>query len=221
MGFILTVIILFGIALFLILKFGNFNKSKFKGREEVLQVVFTDSEEKIKLLGIIPKRKTMLYRDTMPIGKCYKVTTVPFSVVNKKEVEDDETGEKKIKKELVNGTMYLFEVRQGLLSFLGIGVNIFLINSEYVEHLSDGYRIKREVDIDRWGSKFWYSKDAITSKEVENIVWKSNYIDTLGLVKDFPERLINFDPNTAKQSKAIQEEYKGQKDLKQGRIVRE
>jgi hypothetical protein len=217
---ILIFLVVFGIIAFALMKLGVFKKVQFKGREEVQQIVFTDSAEKIKMLGITPKRKTMLYRDVMPIGRIYKMMLIPYSVVTKEKTDDQVTGEIKYKKIVITGEMFMFETRQGFWSFLGFGKTIFFINEKFVEHLSDGYKISRDIDLERWGQSFWYSKDVITAIQTENIVWKSNYTDILGLVKEFPEKLIMYDASTAKAVKEIQEDYRGQKELRQGRIIK-
>ena len=211
-----------GLVIFMLFKFGVFKQhTQFKGRQEVQQIVFTESEEKVKMLGIIPIKKTMLYRDVLPIGQVYKVMQIPYSVITKEKYTDEETGEEKYKKNVNSGKMFMFEIRKGLFAFLGLGKSLFFVNEKFVNHLSDGYKIAENVELERWGNNFWYSKDIVTTSQVENIVWKSNYVDILGLVKDFPEKVITFDPSTAKQVKQTQEDYQGQKELKQGRIVKD
>lgn len=218
-GFILVVFILGAIGLFFAWKTGLFNKVRFKGREEVEQIIFLDSAEKMKVLGLTPKRKTILYRDVMPIGSIWRMVNVPYNVITKVKYEDEKTGEEKWRKDIINGNMFMFEIREGLFAFLGFGKTLFLVNEKYVQHLSDGYKIMGSIDLERWGTKFWYSKDEITKEQVEGISWKSSYTDVLGLVKEFPSKVINYDVGTSKSARVIEEDYKGQKELKQGRIV--
>lgn len=192
---------------------GNMLPNVFKGKAKVEAIVFNEYNDKIKVLGIKITRK-YLYYGLVQLGKIKAMSKVPFSIVKKEKVFNEKTLKDEDKKTVTNLEGYAFSVASG---FLGLWTKIFFIRAEQVKTQGDSYTINSDISLERWSDKFWYSKDLVTHGDIENIVWKDNFKNVLGLVELFPEKLIKFDPQTAHEVTTIKEEYAGQQRLKQGR----